>query len=87
MERLHVLLAAMAITVLPLMRAAEHPPIRGKGSSLFGSRPHVHAGFLRSWHASGLHHRILERVQSIAEEGAGSTTRQMTVYVTGEQAA
>jgi hypothetical protein len=51
---------------------------------MFGSRPHVHAGFLRSWHASGLHHKILERVQRIAEEGAGSTTRQMTVYITGK---
>lgn len=61
--------------------------MRGKGSSLFGSRPHVHAGFLRSWHASGLHHKILERVERIAEEGAGNTRRQMSVYVTGEQAA
>lgn len=32
----------------------EHPPRRGRGTFLYGTRPCVHNGFLRSWLANGL---------------------------------
>jgi hypothetical protein len=66
---------------------AGHPPIRGRGNWLCGTRPHVHAGFLRSWQANGLNQKLLERIKGIvgAATPKGKLPRQ-TVYVTGDAA-
>ena len=63
---------------------AGHPPIRGRGNWLCGTRPHVHAGFLRSWQANGLNQKLLKRIKGIvgAATPKGKLPRQ-TVYVTG----
>lgn len=52
---------------------------------MFGSRPHVHAGFLQSWHANGLNQKLLKRIQNIIDDSTVSeATPQLTVYVTGD---
>ena len=66
---------------------AGHPPIRGRGNWLCGTRPHVHAGFLRSWQANGLNQKLLKRIRGIVYSATpkGKLPRQ-TVYVTGDAA-
>ena len=63
---------------------AGHPPIRGRGNWLCGTRPHVHAGFLRSWQANALNQKLLKRIRGIVYGATpkGKLPRQ-TVYVTG----
>lgn len=67
------------------LHCAGHPPIRGRGNWLCGTRPHVHAGFLRSWQANGLNRKLLRRVKAIVKANTprGKLPRQ-TVYITGD---
>lgn len=64
------------------MPSAEHPPVRGRGTWFAGSRPHVHAGFLRSWQANGLNQKLLQRINDIAKSSA--ELPRHSVCVTGE---
>jgi Lipase (class 3) len=74
-------------TQLVCAPCAGHPPIRGRGNWLCGTRPHVHAGFLRSWQANGLNQKLLKRIRGLVYGATpkGKLPRQ-TVYVTGDAA-
>lgn len=63
---------------------AEHPPVRGRGTWFCGSRPYVHAGFLRSWQANGLDQKLLQRIRDIVKSSVTAGLPRHTVYVTGE---
>ncbi|KAK9804297.1 hypothetical protein WJX72_005360 [[Myrmecia] bisecta] len=60
-----------------------HPPKRGH--FWLGSQPLVHAGFLKSWRAGGLHSKVVARVLAVLTEGeAAEGGRGLKhVFVTG----
>ena len=59
---------------------APHPPKRG--TAFTPTRPYVHQGFLKTWHANGLNVKVVSRVneivQALRDEG-----RAVHLYVTG----
>ena len=62
-----------------------HPPIRG--TYWLGTRPLVHVGFLKSWLAGGLKHKvvshILEAVRQCKQESGSD--QPVKIFVTGVQ--
>ena len=62
-----------------------HPPMRG--TNWLGTRPLVHVGFLKSWLAGGLKHKvvshILEAVRQCKQESGSD--QPVKIFVTGMQ--
>lgn len=68
------------MTDLQFFRVA-HPPTRG--SPWRGTRPLVHAGFLRAWRENGLNLRVTQLVFSLINSAEGLGPDQFRVIVTG----
>ena len=63
------------VDVLQAWQSAHPPDFNG-----VWSRPKVHAGFLRSWQANGLHRRVIARLKAIFESpGEASAGFLLTV--------
>ena len=60
---------------------APHPPRRG--TAFTPTRPYVHQGFLKTWHANGLNVKVLSRVKEIVE-ALRDEGRAVHLYITGE---
>ena len=59
---------------------APHPPRRG--TAFTPTRPYVHQGFLKTWHANGLNVRVVSRVKEIVE-ALRDEGRAVHLYITG----
>jgi len=59
---------------------APHPPRRG--TAFTPTRPYVHQGFLKTWHANGLNLKVVSRVKEIVE-ALRDEGRAVHLYITG----
>ena len=59
-----------------------HPPVRGQ-AWLF-SQPLVHVGFLKSWLAGGLNHKVVTRIMElVTARPAEAHCKPLRIYITG----
>ncbi|DBB01839.1 TPA: hypothetical protein ACH3X1_000447 [Trebouxia sp. C0004] len=70
-----------AVADMQVWRVA-HPPVRGHHWMF--TRPLVHVGFLKSWLAGGLNHKVVGRIMQLVHARlAGLYAKPLKIYVTG----